>query len=220
MTIRRKIRPVALAAALLVAPGASSPAAPAKPPAAGVEQAIIFADFETGTDWRLGYRVLSRGTGSASVGELETPPIPGSKRYLYISFRAEAPTGLRVRPPKSIRFSGYVRRFEFWAMGTGHADEIYLDLVDAAGREHRVTAGRLDYFGWRRLQVVPAPELRQRAMDGRTGIQFRGLYLNPAARSTSDRYSLFSLRVYADHFIAFTRDHSRLPPDRWSELKL
>ncbi len=214
-------------AALLAAGGVATPAAEPDriSPAAlselsEIERPVLLADFENGTDWRLGYRVLSGGKGSVSTGQLEAPAIPGSNAYLFVNFRADAATGLRVRPPKPVRLVAYVRRFEFWIMGTGRADEAFLDLIDATGRSHRLSAGRLDFSGWRKLRVVPGPGIRQRAADGRTGIEFRGLYLQPAPRPTSGRFSLFSLRVYADHFIAITRDHLRQPADRWRDLNL
>ncbi|MCR9143842.1 MAG: hypothetical protein NXI24_16465 [bacterium] len=216
MKIRGKSRLAALLFALAIAPGADSVASPAK----AVERAVVFADFEAGSDWRLGFRALSGGSGSATAGDLEIPPIPDSKRYLYVSFRAQAPTGLRVRPPEPILFSDYVRRFEFWMMGTGHPDEVFLDLEDATGKTHRAGAGRLDYIGWRKLTVTPPPNIRQRSPDGRMGIAFHGVFLNPAPRPVNGRFSLFSLRVYADHFMAFTRDHLRQPENPWGELKL
>lgn len=203
---------------LALAVNGPSLAAPAADDAGSLERTLVFADFESETDWRLEFRALSDGSGDVSTDDLETPPLPQSTRYLYISFRAAVPTGLRVRPPGPIEFTDYVRRFEFWALGTGHADEIFFDLIDATEQTHRLSAGRLDFVGWRKLQVALPAKVRQRSPAGRTGVRFRGIYLSPAGRMNAAENSLFSLRIYVDHFMAITRDRLRQPPLRWERF--
>lgn len=192
----------------------------------GIETGEVIADFEAGVaGWRADFRELAGGRADLAVGDLEATPLAGSEQYLYLDFRSRLPTGVRLQPAEPVRFDNFVRRIEFWLLNGGNVDEVALDLIDARGKHHRLRAGRLAAAGWQQLRVRIPPEVLQRDPQGRTGLRFVGLYFSPARRSVAtgggDEISLFSLRVYADHFIAFTRvPHRRPSKPAWSQLRL
>lgn len=194
--------------------------------AARIEKREVIADFEAGVGgWRADFRVLAGGQVDLATGSLEAPPVAGSELYLYLDIRSRLPTGVRLQPAEPVRFANFVRRIEFWLLNGGNVDQVALDLVDARGEHHRLNAGRLAAAGWQKFTVRIPPAVRQRDAQGRTGLRFVGLYFSPARRSVAtgggDEISLFSLRVYADQFIAFTRaPHRRPSAPNWSQLRL
>lgn len=192
----------------------------------GIGRANVFADFEDGVDgWRVDFRELAGGQVDLARGQLEAPPLAESKAYLYMDFRSRLPTGVRLRPVQPVRYTDFVQRMEFWLLNGGNLDEVAVDLLDARGKRHRVSLGRANSSGWQKFSLRIPPEVQQRSAPGsetQTGLSFVGLYFSPVRRAVGgDEFSLFSLRVYADHFIAFTRaPHRRPEAPAWSRLRL
>lgn len=96
--------------------------------------------------------------------------------------------------------------------GDGQADDLYADIIDAAGKHHRLFAAKLSFTGWRRLEIVPPPEVARRSTDGNIGVFFRGFSVRPR-QSDGDGYAI---RLGLDQVTAVVRDYDRKPESpRW-----
>ncbi len=151
--------------------------------------------------------------GYAVVADLEPTP-QGGPRYLSVLFRAQPAMGVRIRPPAPLIVGPVVREIRFFVYGFGRGDELFLDLREPTGREYRLSAGRIDFIGWKQVALRPPPGRQGRGfrlVEGGDGLQLLGFYL----RLRREASAVTEARFHLDQIQAVVRAPFRAPQPRW-----
>ena len=136
----------------------------------------VIEDFEEAEDWKakstspLGetrtIKIVQRGPIRSAVdgGErvyddepysLEQNPerpnhIMGIKTY----FKDRGFDRVEVKPPHYYLINGKARQFSIWVLGRNFRHTLYLKLKDYRGRIHKLRLGRLNFYGWRKMNLI------------------------------------------------------------------
>lgn len=148
-------------------PAASTPATPppATPAPTGTDTAegqsdqvyseIILEDFET-TAYTSKNLMIDRFKDQQAdivIREEYPAPIKSSKKYLGVKEYGKAGDQLIIIPPKPIVIEDYCQSISIWVYGKNFAGELSLMVMDASGQAHRLSFGKLNFLGWRKLTV-------------------------------------------------------------------
>ena len=61
---------------------------------------------------------------------------------------------VEVMPPHEYAIKGKARQFSIWVLGRKFRHSMAIKLRDYRGKIHKLSLGRLDFFGWRKLTVT------------------------------------------------------------------
>ena len=158
--------------------GAGTPANPKKKGNQNYLELRILENFEESEDWNarstcpLGItklmKVVQRGPIVSADDPNEKPNegeecdvnepkcekepnhIMGVKTY----FQDRGFDRVEVRPPHEYVIKGKARQFSIWILGRKYRHTFSIKLKDYKGKIHKLSLGRLDFFGWRKLTVT------------------------------------------------------------------
>ena len=88
-------------------------------------------------------------------------PIKESKKYLGAKFFGKVGDALTITPPKPIIIDKYCKSISIWVYGKNFSGELSMFLKDADGRTHRLSFGKLNYLGWRKLTATLSDDISQ-----------------------------------------------------------
>jgi hypothetical protein len=105
----------------------------------------------------------------------ETPAPINSKKYLGIKLRGTRSNSIQVKFPKDKIpvVDKYVQSISIWVYGKNFSGELYLFVMDATGKTHRLSFGKLNFHGWHKLTKTVPPEISQtdKFLEKKTNIQ-------------------------------------------------
>jgi len=61
---------------------------------------------------------------------------------------------VEVKPPHEYVIKGKARQFSIWVLGRNFNHTLSIKLRDYRGKIHKITIGKLNFFGWRKMTVT------------------------------------------------------------------
>ena len=124
---------------------------------------ITLEDFETTVyaDKDITYTKSKDQKAGAAIRDDFPAPIGNSKKYLGLKIFGKRGDALTVNPPKPITIDKYCRSISMWVYGKNFSGELSIFLKDAEGRTHRLSLGKLNFVGWRKLAVKLPDDIAQ-----------------------------------------------------------
>lgn len=183
----------------------------------GMEDVII-EDFENAEDWRakatcpLGETKLLKQIQMGEMFDVYDPNIkpppekskPMENHILGVKTRFcnKGFDRVEIAPPHEYALKGKPRQFSVWVLGRKFDHTLYIKLRDYRGKLHKLRLGRLNFFGWRRLNLtIPGwlpQSVRYSWLDKK--LHFVSLYVVAGNHEVAGDYYLYvdNLRVKTD----------------------
>ncbi len=121
-------------------------------------QPVLVEDFETPGDWEA---TISRDFGVVSfmtrdgypkaLGDIKdrNSKVLGVK----VDFFKRGPAEIFVKSVRPIKIPGITKKLKFWVVGRNYIHTLKIVVKDYLGREKEVTVGKLNFSGWKLLEV-------------------------------------------------------------------
>lgn len=136
-------------------------------------QDYILNDFEAAEDWRAFATSPLGDTKIRKTVQIESPvrskdgltkfeekqffPAGGSvNHFLGVKtyFKDRGFDRVEVKPPHEYIVKGIGRQISLWVLGRKFRHSLYVKLRDYRGKLHKLRVGRLDFLGWKRMQIT------------------------------------------------------------------
>jgi hypothetical protein len=130
-----------------------------KPKSYTVYQEITLEDFETTpyTDKNIYFNSTGYQEAAISIRDQNPAPNGKSKKYLGIKVRARVGDAFIIKPAKELLIDRYCKSISLWVYGKDYAGVLWMLLMDADQKTHKLRVGTLNFLGWRKLTVgMPA----------------------------------------------------------------
>lgn len=88
-------------------------------------------------------------------------PIKDTTKYLGIKLYGKKGDPLVIKPTKKLLIKDHAQSISLWVYGKNFAGELSIFLTDANGKGHRLSMGKLNYLGWRKLTIRLRKDIRQ-----------------------------------------------------------
>jgi hypothetical protein len=133
--------------------------------------------------------------------------VSGDEKSLFLHFAFQNPgkEHFTIRPASPIRLAAQPVRISFWLHSNRYLHTMSLLLKNADGLEIRVPAGRLDFRGWRRIELDLPVQMHERGrrLERRYSSQFLGIAIEsnphePAGQAAISIDQMILLSDYAD----------------------
>jgi len=84
-------------------------------------------------------------------------PIKDSKKYLGVKIHGRVGDWATITPPKELAIADHCQSISVWVYGKNFSGELYAVMKDADGQVKKLSFGKLNFLGWRKL-TVPLPK--------------------------------------------------------------
>ncbi len=120
-------------------------------------------DFETTpyTDKNMDFTKSGEQKAGIAIRDEYPAPIPNSKKYLGVKIYGKSGDTLTITPPKKLLIEKYCRTISVWVYGKNFSGELSMFLTDADGKTHRLSFGKLNFLGWRKLAITLTDQVAQ-----------------------------------------------------------
>jgi len=141
----------------------------------------LVEDFENSPAWKLSCRTLAGSVSAVRIIDLDPPPLPGNRKYLSFTYSGHSGSGCAIEPPTELELDVFADMISVWVYGSDRPDRLFLSLSDAGHSRHRIFAADLSYSGWRKMEVLIPPIVRQRntTIFQKGKLSLLGFYLQP-----------------------------------------
>ncbi|MBN1501084.1 MAG: hypothetical protein JW982_13065 [Spirochaetes bacterium] len=78
-------------------------------------------------------------------------PVKDSKKYMGIKLYGKQGDPLSIKPPVKLLISDHAQSISLWVYGKNFSGELSIMLKDANEKVHRLSMGKLNFLGWRKL---------------------------------------------------------------------
>jgi hypothetical protein len=88
----------------------------------------------------------------------ETPAPVNSKKYIGVKIKATRDNPLQIKFPKDKipAIDKYVKNISIWVYGKDYTGELSMFIMDSTGKVVKLSFGKLDFHGWRKLtKTIP-----------------------------------------------------------------
>lgn len=130
----------------------------------------------------------------AFAEEGELCRVPGDEKSLFLHFAFQDPGKEQffIRPVKPIRLPAQPVRISFWVHSNRYLHTLSVVLKNANGLEVRVPAGRLDFKGWRRIELKLPAEMyeRGRRLERRYSSELSGILIESSPHESAGSAAL------------------------------
>jgi len=113
----------------------------------------------------------------------ETPAPISSKKYLGVKLKGTRDNAIQIKFPKDKIpvIDKYCQSISIWVYGKNFTGELYLFLMDAVGKSHRLSFGKLNFHGWHKLTKALPPEVTQteKYLEKKTNLQLLSISYIP-----------------------------------------
>lgn len=177
---------------------------------------ITVEDFETTTytDKDITFTKSKDQKAGAAIREDFPAPIGNSKKYLGLKIFGKRGDALTVNPSRKLAIDKYCRTISMWVYGKNFSGELSIFVSDANGRTHRLSFGKLNYLGWRKLTVKIPDDVAQEdkyLTQKREIVIIKILYLP----GNTDRLPIWNY-FYIDDITALVREkYTDRQSDEW-----
>jgi hypothetical protein len=124
-----------------------------------VYKEVTIEDFENieYTDKNIDIKVTKDQKASVAIRDQYPAPIKNSKKYLGIKIHGRNGDWASLNPPKELPIADHCQSISVWVYGKNFSGELYAVVRDADNQVHRLSFGKLNFLGWRKL-TVPIPK--------------------------------------------------------------
>jgi hypothetical protein len=124
---------------------------------------ITLEDFENTTYGEKDYTYSQSGEQKAEVliRDQFPAPIPNSKKYLGVKIYGKTGDTISIIPPKKLITDKHCRSISVWVYGKNFSGELSMLIKDSEGKVHRLSFGKLNFLGWRKLAVTLTDQISQ-----------------------------------------------------------
>lgn len=131
-------------------------------------------------------------------------PENNSKKYLMLTLFSNHHDIATIIPSETIKISKYCKSISLWTYGKNSPGMLSIFLKDITGEQHRLTMGRLDFHGWKKLTTVLPSNVAQ--MDAylhqNTYLTLQKITYHPGTTELTPRFSF----IYIDDITAVVRN--------------
>ncbi|MCS7298366.1 MAG: flagellar filament outer layer protein FlaA [Spirochaetia bacterium] len=121
-------------------------------------QPVLVEDFEVPGDWEV---QISRDFGVVSFMNRDGFPkaladIKDKNNKVFgvkINFFKRGPAEILIRPVRQIKIPGITKKLKLWVVGRNYTHTLRVVVRDYLGREKEVTIGKINFSGWKLLEV-------------------------------------------------------------------
>lgn len=167
---------------------------------------IILEDFETSTytDQNISIRESRDQKASLMMREDLPAPANNSKKYLGIKIFGKSGDVSTIKPIKDIEIKQYCQSISIWVYGKNLSGELSILISDANGNTHRITFGKLNFLGWRKLTTTLSKEVAQqdKLLNQPRSIKISKILYNPGSTGEQPVWNY----IYLDEITAKVRE--------------
>lgn len=121
-------------------------------------QPVLVEDFEVPGDWEArmsrDFGVISFMTRDGFPKALADLKDKNNKVLgVKVNFFKRGPAEIVVRPVRQIKIPGITKKIKFWVVGRNYTHTLKIMVKDYLGREKEVTIGKLNFSGWKPVEV-------------------------------------------------------------------
>ena len=113
----------------------------------------------------------------------EAPAPINSKKYLGVKLRGTRSNAIQIKFPqdKIPTIEQYCQSISVWVYGKNFTGELNLFLMDAIGKTYRLSLGKLNFHGWRKLtKIIPAEVMQtDKYLEKKTNLKILSLTYVP-----------------------------------------
>ncbi|MCX8028728.1 MAG: flagellar filament outer layer protein FlaA [Brevinematales bacterium] len=121
-------------------------------------QPVLVEDFEVPGDWEVkmsrDYGVVSFMTRDGFPKALADMKDKNSKVLgVKVNFFKRGPAEILVKPVRQIKIPGITKKIKLWVVGRNYTHTLKIVVKDYLEREKEITIGKLNFSGWKLLEV-------------------------------------------------------------------
>lgn len=121
-------------------------------------QPVLVEDFEVPGDWEV---QISRDFGVVSFMNRDGFPkaladIKDRNNKVFgvkVTFFKRGPAEILIKPVRQIKIPGITKKLKLWVVGRNYTHTLKFVVRDYLGREKEVTVGKINFSGWKLLEV-------------------------------------------------------------------
>ena len=124
---------------------------------------IALEDFESTqyTATNLKFTKSKEQDGSIQIRDQYAAEFNNSKKYLGVKVYGKRGDTFQVFPAKPLEIDKYCRSISMWVYGKNFSGELTIILQDAEGTNHRISFGKINFLGWKKLTVNLDKKIKQ-----------------------------------------------------------
>lgn len=100
-------------------------------------------------------------SSSLSVRSEYAAPIRNSKKYLGVKVHGRVGDWATIVPPRELAIADHCQSISAWIYGKNFSGELFLILKDADGQVKKLSFGKLNFLGWRKLSITLPKDFAQ-----------------------------------------------------------
>ena len=100
-------------------------------------------------------------SSSLSVRSEYAAPIRNSKKYLGVKVHGRVGDWATIVPPRELAIADHCQSISAWIYGKNFSGELFLILKDAEGQVKKLSFGKLNFLGWRKLSITLPKDFAQ-----------------------------------------------------------
>lgn len=121
-------------------------------------QPVLIEDFEVPGDWEVkisrDYGVVAFMTRDGFPKALASMKDRNNKVLgAKVNFFKRGPAEILFKPVRDIKIPGITKKIKFWVVGRNYTHTVKILVKDFLGREKEITVGKLNFSGWKLLEV-------------------------------------------------------------------
>ena len=100
-------------------------------------------------------------SSSLSVRSEYAAPIRNSKKYLGVKVHGRVGDWATIVPPRELAIADHCQSVSAWIYGKNLSGELFLIMKDADGQVKKLSFGKLNFLGWRKLSITLPKDFAQ-----------------------------------------------------------
>jgi hypothetical protein len=167
---------------------------------------IIIEDFEN-TVWTnkdISVRETKDQKSELQIRNQYPAPANTSKKYAGVKIYGRNGDYVTIKPPKPLIIKDHSQSISMWIYGKNFSGELFMTIKDAEGQAKKITFGKLNFLGWRKLTVKIEKTIAQedKYLAQPRQIEIINLIYNPGNSGRLPEWSYF----YIDDITAKIRE--------------
>ncbi len=124
---------------------------------------IALEDFESTEYTSANLKFIKSGEQEATIQIRDQYPAEfnNSKKYLGVKVYGKRGDTFQVFPTKPLEIDKYCKSISMWIYGKNFSGELTIILQDATGTNHRISFGKLNFLGWKKITVNLDKKIKQ-----------------------------------------------------------
>lgn len=171
-----------------------------------IYQEIIVENFESGTydNNNISIRVTGEQKVGLALREEFPAPVKDSKKYIGVKVYGKQGDYATIKFSKKLVISKHCQSISMWVYGKNFSGELSLILSDADKKVHRLSFGKLNFLGWRKLTVKLNKNIRQedKSLAQPRTMEILKMVYSPGSTSRLAKWNYF----YIDNISAKVRE--------------